>query len=80
MKSSWMREYLSRRGEDLGTIWELDMLSNIPGDREGVVFFVGKVIIISGGIYCGRRGGSHRRWRRRYPVLRVAYKKTPRGF
>ena len=54
-----MRKYLSRRGENPGTIWELDMLSNVPGDREGVVFFIGKVIIISGRVYCSGRGGSH---------------------
>ena len=59
MKSSRTREYLSRRGENPGTIWELDMLSNVPGDREGVVFFIGTVIIISGRVYCSGRGGSH---------------------
>ena len=59
MKSSRMRKYLSRRGENPGTIWESDMLSNVPGDREGVVFFVSKVIIISGRVDCGGRGGSH---------------------
>ena len=59
MKSSRTRKYLGRRGENPGTIWESDMLSNIPGDGEGIVFFVGKVIIISGRVYCGGRGGSH---------------------
>ena len=54
-----MRKYLSRRGENPGTIWESDMLSNVPGDREGVVFFIGKVIIISGRVYCSGRGWSH---------------------
>ena len=66
MKNSRTRKYLSRRGENSGTIWESDMLSNIPGDREGIVFFVSRVIIISGRVYCGGRGGSCQRWRRRY--------------
>ena len=58
MKSSRVREYLSRRGKDSGPIWELDVLSHIPGNREGVVFFISEVIIISGRVYCGgRRGG-----------------------
>ena len=68
MKSSRTRKYLSRRGENPGAIWESDMLSNVPGDREGVVFFIGKVIIIiSGRVYCSGRGGNRQRWRRRYP-------------
>ena len=67
MKSSRTRKYLSRRGENPDTIWELDMLGNVPGDRESIVFLISKVIIFSGGVYYGGRGGSHRRWRRRYP-------------
>ena len=58
MKSSRTRKYLSRRGENSGTIWELDVLGNIPGDREGIFFFISKVIIISGRVYCSGRGGS----------------------
>ena len=58
MKSSRTRKYLSRRRENLGTIWESDMLSNVPGDREGVVFFISRVVVISGRVYCSGRGGS----------------------
>ena len=53
-----MREYLSGRGENLSAIGESDVLGSIPGDREGIIFFVGKVAIRCGRVYCGGRGGS----------------------
>ena len=59
MKSSRTRKYLSGRGENPGAIWESDVLSSVPGDREGVVFLVSRVIVICGRVYCGGRGGSH---------------------
>ena len=45
MKSSRMRKYLSRRGENPSAIRESDVLSSVPGDRTGVAFLVSRVII-----------------------------------
>ena len=57
-KGSRMREYLSGKGEYLSAIRELDVLGNVPRDREDIVFFVGKVIVRHGGVYCSGRRGS----------------------
>ena len=54
-----MRKYLSGGGENLSAIGELDVLSSIPGDREGIVFFVSRAVVRCGRVYCGGRGGSH---------------------
>ena len=67
VKGSRTREYLSGRGEYPSAIRELDVLGSVPGGREGIIFFVGKVVIRCGRVYCGGRRGSRRRWRRRYP-------------
>ena len=55
MKSSRMRKCLSGRGENPSAIWESDVLSSVPGDRKGIVFFISKVIVRSGRVYCGGR-------------------------
>ena len=67
MKSSRTRKYLSGRGENPSTIRESDALSSVSGDRKGIVFLVSGVVVRYGRVYCGGRGGSHQRWRRRYP-------------
>ena len=43
-KGTRVGEYLSGRGEDLSAIGELNMLGSIPGDREGIVFIISRVI------------------------------------
>ena len=65
-KRSRTRKYLSGRGENSSAIRESDVLSSIPGDREGIVFLVCKVVVRCGRVYCGGRGGSRRRQGRGY--------------
>ena len=54
-KSSRTRKHLSGRGENPSAIWEPDMLSSIPRDRESIVFLISRVVVRCRRVHCGGR-------------------------
>ena len=60
LKFSRAREDASGGGEYMGAIREMNMLGDVPRNREGSVVRISQVVIRIGRVHCGGRGRSHR--------------------